>query len=45
MEKVRKHRDKLKLLVSKDHVEKIGTVRTYTSDKSFLTSCEEMFVC
>ena len=36
MDKVRKHRDKLKLLASEDHVERIGTVRTCTSDNSFL---------
>ena len=36
MEKVIKYRDKLKLLASKQDVERIGTVRTYTSDNSFL---------
>ena len=36
MEKVRKHRDKLMQLASRDDVERIGTVRTLTSDKSFL---------
>ena len=36
MEKVSKHRDKIKLLASRDDVERIGTVRTYTSDNSFL---------
>ena len=36
MEKVRKHHDKLKLLASRDVVERIGTVRTCTSDNSFM---------
>ena len=36
MDKVIKHRDKLRLLASKDDVEEIGTVRTCTSDDSFL---------
>ena len=37
MEKVSKHDDKIKLLASKDDVERIGgTVRTCTSDNSFL---------
>ena len=36
MEKVSKHHDKIKLLASRDDVERIGTVRTYTSDNSFL---------
>ena len=36
MGKVSKHHDKLKLLASRDDVERIGTVRTCTSDNSFL---------
>ena len=36
MEKVSKHRDKLNQLASRDDVERIGTVRTLTSDQSFL---------
>ena len=36
MEKVSKHDDKLKLLASRDDVERIGTVRTCTSDNSFM---------
>ena len=41
MEKVSKHHDKIMQLVSRDEVETIGTVRTCTSDKSFLigTGC------
>ena len=36
MEKGRKHHDKLMKLTSSDDVEKIGTVRILTSDRSFL---------
>ena len=36
MEKVKKHHDKLKQLALRDDVERIGTVRTLTSDTSFL---------
>ena len=41
MGKVSKHRDKLKQLASRDDVERVGTVQTLTSDKSFLigTGC------
>ena len=41
MEKVRKHHDKLMQLALSNDVERIGTVRTLTSDKSFLigTGC------
>ena len=41
MEKVSKHHGKLMQLASRDDVEKLGTVRTLTSDKSFLigTGC------